>query len=97
MESPNLGSSSQLNAFLLNQLIQGHSGSASETSRNAYVTHQGINEDDSQADPYPEAGVSQSQTMQKIGPDDRCDTVTGVREETLYRSKMVGCVQEEIP
>ena len=39
MESRTLGALSQLDGFLLNSLVQGHSGSASETSRNALRTN----------------------------------------------------------
>ena len=69
-ESPILGALSRLDEFLLNPLIQGHSGSAPETSRNAYGVNRGTNEDDSQSDSDPEAKVSQSQTTQNSGPND---------------------------
>ena len=68
-----LSALSRLDEFLLNPLIQGHSGSTPETSRNALGTNQGTNENDSQSDPYPETRVSQSQIMQNSGPDDRYD------------------------
>ena len=64
---------SQLDDFPLNPLIQNHSRSSQETSRNALGTNQGTIEDDSQSDFHPEATVSQSQTMQKSGPDDGYD------------------------
>ena len=38
-----LGAISRLKDFLLNPLIEGHSGIALETSRNAYGTNQGTN------------------------------------------------------
>ena len=69
-ESRILGTLSRLDDFLLNPLIQGHSGIAPETSRNTLPTSQGTNEDDSQSDPHPEAGVSQSQPTRNSGPDD---------------------------
>ena len=78
-ESPILGALSRLDEFLLSPLIQGHflspliqghSGSAPETSRNAYGVNRGTNEDDSQSDSDPEAKVSQSQTTQNSGPND---------------------------
>ena len=47
-ESRILGALSRLDDLLLNPIIQGHSGTAAETSRNAYGTNQGTNEDDSQ-------------------------------------------------
>ena len=55
-----LGALSRLDNFLMNPLIQGHSGTAPETSRNAYGTNQGTNEDDFQSDPHPKASISQS-------------------------------------
>ena len=42
-----LGALSRLDDFLMNPLIQGYSGTAPETSRNAYGTNRGTNEDDS--------------------------------------------------
>ena len=64
---------SRLDDFLMNPLIQGHSGTAPETSRTAYGSNQGTNEDDSQSDPHPEAGIFQSQTTQISGPEDGHD------------------------
>ena len=42
-----LGALARLDDFLMNPLLQGHSATAPETSRNALSTSQGINEDDS--------------------------------------------------
>ena len=75
-ESRILGALSHLDDFLLNPLIQSHSGTAPETSRNTLRTNQGKNEDDSQSDFHPEAGVSQSQTTLNSGPDDAYDKWT---------------------
>ena len=58
----------------MNPLIHGHSGTARETSRNAFGSNQGTNEDDSQSDPHPEAGNFQSQTTHNSGPEDGHDT-----------------------
>ena len=58
----------------MNPLIQGHSGTTPEMSRNAFSTNQGTNEDDSQSDPHPEAGVFGNQTMRNSGQEDRRDT-----------------------
>ena len=60
MESHILGALSHLVDFLLNPLIEGHSRTTPQTSRNAYGTKQRTNEDDSQSDPHPEAGTFQS-------------------------------------
>ena len=57
----------------MNQLIQGHSKTAPETSRNAYGTNQETNEDDSQRDPHPEASLPQSRTIGNSGPEDGHD------------------------
>ena len=53
----------------MNPLVQGHSGTARELSRNAYDTNQGTNEDNSQSDPHPGAGIFQSKTTQNSGPE----------------------------
>ena len=68
-----LGALSSLDDVLMNPLIQGHSGTAPDTSRNAYGSNQGTNEDDSQGDPHPEAGIFQSQTTYNSGPEDGHD------------------------
>ena len=72
-ESRILGALSRLDDFLLNPLIQGQSGTASETYRNAYGTNQGTTEDDSQSDPHPEARVFQSQTTRNSVREDDHD------------------------
>ena len=65
-----LGALSSLNDFLMNPLIQGHSGTAPETSRNTYGINQGTNEDNSQSDYHPEAGIFHSNTTRNSGPED---------------------------
>ena len=65
-----LGALARLDDFLMNPLIQDCSGNAPETSRNAFSTNQGTNEDDSQSDPHPEAGLIHSQITQNFGPED---------------------------
>ena len=64
-----LGALSKLDEFLLNQHIRTHSGTVPETFRNTNVDNQGTNEDDSQSDPHPEAGLFRSQTTQSSGPE----------------------------
>ena len=54
----------------MNQLIQRHSGTAPETSRIAFSINQGTNEDDSQSDPHPEAGIFHNQTTRNSSPED---------------------------
>ena len=57
----------------MNSLIQGHSGTTPDMSQNAFNTNQGTNEDDSQSDPHPEAGIFGNQTMRKSGQKDGRD------------------------
>ena len=64
-----LGALSKLDEFLLNQQIRTHSGTVPETFRNTNLKNQGTNEDDSQIDPHPEAGLFRSQTTQNCGPE----------------------------
>ena len=64
-----LGALSKLDEFLLNQQIRTHSGTVPEAFRNTNVDNQGTNEDDSQSDPHPEAGLFRSQTTQNAGPE----------------------------
>ena len=63
---------------------KGHSRTAPETSRNALSTIQGTNEDDSQSDLHPEAGIFHNQMTQNYGPEDGHEMVTGVDEEVTY-------------
>ena len=57
----------------MNPLIQGKSGTTPVMSRNAFSTNQRTNEDDSQSDPHPEAGIFGNQTMRNSGQKDRRD------------------------
>ena len=70
MENCILGALARLDDFLMNPLIQGHSGTAPETFRNVFSINQGTNEDDSQSDPHPEAGLFNHQMTQNSGPED---------------------------
>ena len=78
-----LGALARIDDFFMNPLIQGHSGTTPEASRNAFSVNQGTNEDESQSDPHPEAGLLNS------GREDRHDTVTGVQRE---REKERECI-----
>ena len=69
-----LGALARLDDFLMNPLIQGHFGTAPETSRNIFSINQGANEDDSQSNPHPEAGIFNNQMTQNSGPEDGHDT-----------------------
>ena len=66
----------RLDNFLMNPLLQGHSGTTPETSRNVFSVNQGRNEDHSQSDPHHEAGLLNS------GREDRHDMVMGVQRES---------------
>ena len=72
---------SKLDEFLSNQQIQTHSKTVPGTFRNTNVENQGTNEDDSQSDPHPEAGIFRGQTTQNYGPKECRDMVTGVTGE----------------
>ena len=86
-----LGALARLDDFLMNPLIQGHSGTTPETSRNVFSINKGTNEDDSQSDPLPEAGLFNNQMTQNFGPEDGYYKVTGATE----RHDMVTGVQRE--
>ena len=70
-----LGALARLDDFLMNPLLQDHSGTTPERSRNMFVINQGTNEDVSQSNPHPEAGLLAS------GREDRHDMATGVQRE----------------
>ena len=71
-----LGALARLNDFLMNPLLQGHFGTTPEASRNVFSINQGTNEDDSQSNPHPEAGLLTSVR------EDRHDTATGFQRES---------------
>ena len=70
-----LGALARLDDFLMNPLLPGHSGTIPEPTRNVLNTSQGTNEDDSQNDPHPEAGLFHGQMTQNSGPEDGRDTL----------------------
>ena len=74
-----LGALARLDDFLMNPLLQGHSGTTPETSRNVLSINQGTNEDDSQSDLHPEAGLLTS------GQEDRHDIPSEVQRERVHR------------
>ena len=85
-----IGALARLDDFLMNPLLQGHSGTTPETSRNVFSINQGANEDDSQSDPHPEAGLLTS------GREDRHDMATGVQRVSAAGQDMVTGVTEQI-
>ena len=58
----------------MNPLIQGHSGTAPQTSRNIFSIRQGTDEDDFQSDSHLEAGIFNNQMTQISGPEDGHDS-----------------------
>ena len=85
-----IGALARLDDFLMNPLLQGHSGPTPETSRNMFSINQGTNEDDSQTNPHPKAGLLIS------GREDRHDMGTGVRRKCTQAQDMVTGVHEEV-
>ena len=85
-----LGALARLDDFLMNPLLQGHSGTTPETSRDVFSIDQGTNEDDSQSNRHPEAGLLTS------GREDRHDMATGVQRESAVVQNMVTGVHEEV-
>ena len=80
---------SKLDEFLSNQQIQTHSKTVPGTFRNTNVENQGTNEDDSQSDPHPEAGIFRGQATQNSGPKECPDMVTGATGEIRQCGDMV--------
>ena len=85
-ESRILGDLSKLNEFLLNPQITTHSGTVPGTFRNTNVENQGTNEDGSQSDPHPEAGIFRGQITQNFGPKDCRDTLLYLLTSFLWIS-----------
>ena len=110
-ESRILDSLTKLDEFLSNQQIHTHFETVPGTFRNTKVENQGTNEDDSQSDPHPEAGIFRGQTTQNLGSKGCRDMVTAVTGEIRHCRDMVTgatkgirnghymvtLVQEEIP
>ena len=84
-----LGALSQLENVLMNPVIQGHSGTAPETSRNLFSISQRTYEEDSQSNPHSEAGLFNKQLTQNSGPEDGPDMVTGATEHIRNRHDIV--------
>ena len=94
-ENHKLGALARLDDFFMNPLLQGHSGTTPEPSRNALRTSQGMNEDDSQNDPHPGAGLFHGQMTQNFGPEDSHDMVTEATEQNWNCHDMTD-VHEEV-
>ena len=81
----------------MNPQLLAHTGTVPGTFRNTNVEKQGTNEDDSQSDLDPEAGIFRSQDTQIFDPEVGHDKVTGVTEEIRNHHDMVTGVTEDIP
>ena len=83
-----LGALARLDDFLINPLLQGYSGTTPEASRNVFGINQGTNEDDSQSNPHPEAGLL------TFVREDRHDMAKGVqRESAVGQDSIILCRQ----
>ena len=93
-ENRTLGALARLDDFLMNPLLQGHSGTTPETSRNVLNINQGTNDDDCQSNLHPKAGPLNSGQENchsvAMGVQRECevgrDMVTGFYEEVTYCS-----------
>ena len=90
-ESRILGALCKLDEFLLNQQIQTLSETVPGTFRNTKVENQGTNEDDSQSDPHPEAGIFRGQTTQNSGPKDCRDSTVTLRKNLVFKPICNSC------
>ena len=75
-----LGALARLDDFLMNPLLSGHSGTTPEPTRNTSHNNQGTNEDGSQNDPHPEAGLFHGQTTRNAGLEEGHDKHTRIFE-----------------
>ena len=91
-----LGALARLDDFLMIPLIQDYSGTAQETSWNAFNINQETNEDDSLSDPHPETGLFHTQTTQNSHTEDGHKMVIGVQKARPYGHDMVTGVHEEV-
>ena len=82
-ESRILGALTKLDEFLSNQLIHTHFETVPGTFRSTNVENQGTNEDDSQSDPHPKAGIFRGQTTQNLGPKDCRDSAEEIVGVTI--------------
>ena len=90
-----LGALARLDDFLMNPLIQGHSGTTTETSRNVFSINQGTNEDDSQSDPHPEAGLFNNQMTQNSGAEDGHYSVLCLSQDKVVLRRIAVALENE--
>ena len=91
-----LGALAQLDDFLLNPLLPGHSGATPEPTRNTSHNNQGTNEDASQNDPHHESGPFHGQLTRNVSPEEDHDMVTGVQREKVYGNEIVTEATQQI-
>ena len=94
-ENRTLGALAWLDDFLMNPLLPGHSGTTPEPTRNTTRNNQGTNEDGSQNDPHPEAGLFHGQTTRNVSLEQRHDMVTGATEQIGNCHDITG-IHEEV-
>ena len=87
-ENRTLDALARLDDFIMNPLNQGHSGTAPVTSRNAFSTCQGSNEDDYQIHLHLKAGIFLNQTTQNFGPENGHDSPDLVGSEECHLDKI---------
>ena len=80
----------------MNPLLPGHSAATPEPTRNTTHNNQGTNEDSSQNDPHPEAGLFHGRTTRNVSLEDSHNMVTGVQREQVYDHDMVTGATEQI-
>ena len=90
-----IGALTRLDDFLMNPLIQVHSETVPEMSRNVFSKSQGTNEDDSQRNPHPEECLFNNQMTQNSGPEEGHDMVTGATEQIRNRQDIVARVHRD--
>ena len=91
-----LGALASLDDFLMNPLLHGRSRTTPEPSQNALSLSQGANEDDSQNDSHPEAGLFNGLMTQNCGPGESHNILTGATEQIRNRHDMVIGATEQI-
>ena len=79
----------------MNPLLPGHSGTTPGPTRSTSHNNQGTNEDGSQNDPHPEAGLFHDQTTRNLSLEDDHDMVARATETNWTHHDMVTGVQGE--
>ena len=83
-----LGALARLDDFLMNPILPGHSGTTPEPTQNTSHNNQGTNEDGSQIDPHPEAGLFLGQTTRNASLEDGHDTLLSTAP-VFFRSQFL--------